>query len=360
MPLNFLRNGYEVTVCDAPYANYQWIPDMSIYGDEPDIRTWNTIGTFDEYKEDIQAWLDRVRQRNLFCYSLFRCAPVLFQQGLYDQGRYLQADAGAEQEDGVALYGVSADFMNSYTVMTHLQDMTEVTDRDTDTFLMLTNEMTHNVIELQEPDYIPSRSVDNTAYEAEHHVRTSLTGEKLDLAAASELLKIHYHADMSAFIQLGKWFDRLREEGVYDNTRIILVSDHGCYLGLTGVNLAEIQPDCPDPPAYEIAQWADTTCYNPLLMVKDFNAEGFTVDNEFMTNADTPSLAFAGTVPDAVNPYTGNPVTQEAKHNAEHRIVESAWDIMTNNGTFFSDPLWITFRGGDILDPDGWTVEKGN
>lgn len=32
---------------------------------------------------------------------------------------------------------------------------------------------------------------------------------------------------MAAMLRLGEWFDYLREEGVYDNTRIILVSDHG-------------------------------------------------------------------------------------------------------------------------------------
>ena len=46
-----LNAGYEVTVCDAPYANYQWIPDLSIYDDTPEIRTYNTIGMFDDSPE---------------------------------------------------------------------------------------------------------------------------------------------------------------------------------------------------------------------------------------------------------------------------------------------------------------------
>ena len=357
MPVNFLEAGYEVTVCDAPYADYQWIPDMSIYDEYPEIRTWNTIGMFDEYRAGIQGWLDGVRDRNLFCYSLFRCAPSLLQQGLYDRGSYLQADAGAEAGEGQELFGVSADFLNSYMVMTHMADMTAVTDEDTGTFLMLTNEMTHNVIKLQEPDYIPKKHVDNAAYEAEHAVRVSLDGRELDLSACSELVQIHYHGDMSAFILLGQWFDELRAQGVYDNTRIILVSDHGCYLGLFGPNLSENNGELPDYPGFATEQWSDTTCYNPLLMVKDFGASGFTTDRTFMTNADTPSIACEGTVADPVNPFTGNPVSQSGKESGEQHIVESAWDIMTNNGTFFSDPLWITFRGTDVSDPANWFTD---
>lgn len=356
MPAAFLEQGYEVTVCDAPYAGYQWIPDMSIYDEYPGIRTWNTIGMFDEYREGIRDWLNSRLERDLFCYSLFRCAPSLLQPGMYDNGNWL-TDGGPEKEEN-ELYGISADFMKSYTVMQHLPGMTVVTDEETGTFLMLTNEMTHNVIELQEPDYVPRRYADNSAYEAEHRIRRTADGRELDIGGGSELLRIHYQSDMAAFLLLGEWFDELREMGVWDNTRIILVSDHGCYLGLTGVNLKNLDPALPDVPGYEQDQWADTTCYNPLLMVKDFGASGFTTDTAFMTNADTPGLALAGTAGNAVNPLTGKPMTAGAKESGVQRIVESAWDIMTNTGDFFSDPLWITFRGDDIFRPENWSVEK--
>ena len=99
-------------------------------------------------------------------------------------------------------------------------------------------------------------------------------------------------------------------------------------------------------------------CYNPLLLVKDFGASGFTTDTTFMTNADTPSLAFAQTVEEPVNPFTGQPVTQEAKHAPEQHIVESDWHIVLNGGSFFSEPLWITFRGKDVFAPESWSVGK--
>ena len=93
-------------------------------------------------------------------------------------------------------------------------------------------------------------------------------------------------------------------------------------------------------------------------MVKDFGAKGFTTDSTFMTNAETPGLAFEGTVQEPMNPFTGNPVTREAGNLPEHHIVESDWHIVTNNGTSFSDPLRIIFRGTDIFDPGNWEVEE--
>ena len=358
MPVNFLNAGYEVTVCDAPYADYQWIPDMSIYDDYPAIRTFNTIGTYNDDKEQTLAELERVRNRNLFCYSLFRCAPVLLQETVYDRGMYLEADAGENGVEGFELLGVSADFMNSYMVMKNLSAMTQVTDSGGSTFLMLTNEMTHNVIELQEPDYEPAKRPDNAAWDAAHPIRRTADGKELDLAGADELVKIHYHSDMAAFIQLGKWFDELRAQGVWDNTRIILVSDHGCYLGLFGVNLLDKYPELKDSGLYEPDQWTDTMSYNPLLMVKDFGAKGFTTDNTFMTNADTPVTAFEGLVDDPRNPYTGNPVTGEGKNDPEQHLVESDWAISRNDGIFFTDPVRITFRGTDVFNLENWSVEK--
>lgn len=358
MPLNFLREGYEVTVCDAPYANYQWIPDLSIYDDYPEIRRYNTIGMFDEYKLEMLAYLDQVRNRNLFAYSLFRCAPLALQPLLYDGGRYLEPEkAPAEGEDGT-LYGVSPDFLNSYMVMKKLPVLTRVTAEGSNTFLMLTNEMTHDAVEMQEPDYTPAGRINNEAWEKENGVRRTADGRELDLRGEDrELARIHYQSDMAAMIQLGRWFDTLREQGVYDNTRIILVSDHGCYLGLTGVDLTGKIPDPGTAGRYLKDEWTDTTCYNPLLMVKDFGSKGFTTDTAFMTNAETPVLAFEGLIAEPANPFTGKPLETQAASLSEHHIAESDWHVATNNGSTFSDPLWITFRGTDIFNPDGWSVD---
>jgi len=49
--------------------------------------------------------------------------------------------------------------------------------------------------------------------------------------------------------------------------------------------------------------------YNPLLLVKDFYAEGpLLTDNAFMTNADVPLLALKDIIDKPKNPFTGIPL----------------------------------------------------
>ena len=137
-----------------------------------------------------------------------------------------------------------------------------------------------------------------------------------------------------------------------------MVSDHSCYLGLSGVDLTAKAAERGLLSRYLSDEWTDTTCYNPLLMVKDFVAEGFTTDRTFMTNAETPGIAFEGTVDHPADPATGEPVARKTGTEQEHHIIESDWHIVTNCGNSFSDPLRITFRGTDIFDPDSWSVEE--
>ena len=60
--------------------------------------------------------------------------------------------------------------------------------------------------------------------------------------------------------QLGKWFDYMRESGVYDNTRIIL--SVGPWKDLNQDN------------SFKLADGTDKALYYPLLMVKDFGSKG--------------------------------------------------------------------------------------
>jgi len=76
-----------------------------------------------------------------------------------------------------------------------------------------------------------------------------------------------------------------------------------------------------------------------------------------MTNADTPFLAFALLVDDPVNPFTGRRLTQAEKETGEYHLVESNWRLEENRGNVFTNPIYITFRGQDLFDPDGWTVD---
>ena len=86
MPVLFDRSGYDVTVCDPTYANYQWTPDLSIYDEYPDIKTYITSGKFADKESKENVTINN--KRNFFCYSMMKVFPVCMQDVLYDNGNY--------------------------------------------------------------------------------------------------------------------------------------------------------------------------------------------------------------------------------------------------------------------------------
>ncbi|MDR2477367.1 MAG: hypothetical protein LBD18_06250 [Treponema sp.] len=163
--------------------------------------------------------------------------------------------------------------INEYSVLDFLSEITSFTEK-TGAFIMFTNQLTHEPAFLQTPDYTPVLSPSN----AEDSPYSN---------------SAHYHANMAAFILLGKWFNYLRQNGVYDNTRIIIVSDHGW------------NADENFPYNIELPNGDSLETYNALLMMKDFNISGnIKTDHAFMTDADVPFLALDSVVEHPVNPFT--------------------------------------------------------
>ena len=365
LPVLFSENGWEVTVCDPPYAGYLWIPDLSIYDGYPAIRRFNTHAAFLDGKESARK-MERTLSRNLFCYSVFRAAPVLLQGEIYDGGRYNEAEArtlapgeefGAvfQPESELKSTGLSEEFLKAYTALQHLPAMTEIAeeregkDSPEQTFLILSNTTTHDVTMLQEPEFEPRPVVDNTAYEEAHRVRTSAQGGRLELKTLEQME--HYQSDTAALIQLGKWFDHLRENGVWENTRVIVVSDHGWELGLNHVLTGAAEGE------NALAPYDGVMAYNALMMIKDFgDGEAFRTDPSFMTIADTPSEAMRGLIENPVNPFTGNPISESAKSDPEQYVMLTDWRIAENHGTQYSDPIRLTLKNGYLFDESNWVL----
>ncbi len=355
MPVIFSRNGFETTVCDPPFAGYSWMPDLGIYDDYPEIKRYNTKSIFtdnsnSENKED-------PLKRNFFAYSIMRSSPVLLHLSLYNKGAYnhysritFQTFDDMYTAHG-SFYNVDSYFIGSYNALRNLPAVTEATDSGKGAFLMMSNDTTHDVVMLSEPEYEPSLNIDNRAYESEHKIRRTADGDEMEISSINQM--IHYQCNMASFIQLGKWLDYLRENGLYDNTRIIVVSDHGRnldYLFGGQISSGNENPDS-DVDA--------SMTYKSLLLVKDFGSTELTTDSSFMTCADTPSIAFEGLIEDPVNPFTGSKITSEAKNKAEHHICFSRINMASDysgSEKQYKDITWIGFSGEDSSDPGAWRI----
>ncbi|MCL1992388.1 MAG: YidC/Oxa1 family membrane protein insertase [Spirochaetes bacterium] len=288
LPKIFLEQGFEVTVTDPTFANYSWVPDLSIFDAFPQITARNIIGRYTD------MWLEINRDLNLnpsrfeilieaylLRFSFFRFSPVLLRNFVYDHANWLTVVPA----DGYVSPAFNRTTLDNYVALYMLPNLTVIGERHFNAYNVLTNDLPHEPFFLTLPDYTPS----------------NLQGHRGDGPFANEE---HFHVNMASFILLGKWFDFLRENGVYDNTRIIIVSDHGAH-ALRGEVAANILPP------WEVRLDA----YAAILMVKDFNATGsLSVDNTFMTNADMPLIALEGIVENPINPWTGSPLTSDKEN----------------------------------------------
>lgn len=350
MPDLFDEAGYQVTVCDPTYANYSWIPDVSIYDSCPSITAFNIEnGGNNDLEEDVSSQF-AVWNRNFFCFGLMKLSPLVVQPILYQDGTYFNPDRygrslyQSQVTEGLSKSkGLNELFMQAYNAISSLPGATQIVDTEKSSFFMIGNSTTHDLALLQEPEYVPEIVVDNTEYDAAHSDRFTVDGREMKINDVNQIKS--YQVNMAALLKMGQWFDYLRSEGVYDNTRIIIVADHGVTL------------HCFDDLVFGKEPYEDVTRYNPLLLVKDFNSHGFTRDDTFMTNADTPLLAFEGLIENPVNPFTGKQLTDATKHNDEqHLFFTTEWQTTNNNGNQFLPGTWLSVTGQNIFDVNNWKV----
>ena len=336
MPVLFNENGYSVTVCDPPYAGYQWIPDLSIYEEYPEIRAYITQAKFYGSAPEDATEKETGRRRNFFCHSIMKIAPLFLQNLLYNGGLYNEPsyNLSADGDERYVSGGYDLDFLDWYLVLCNMTKITEVEESSENNFLMLTNGTTHEECLLQKPDYVPKKYVDNTEYEKDADY--TINGRTLRMTEVNQ--QKHYCVNMAAMLKIGEWLDFLRENDCYDNTRIIIVADHG-----RDVNHFDIVSE----------EGIDLELNCPLLMVKDFDAHGFEESEEFMTNADTPSIAVKGLIENPVNPFSGNTLDGHEKAEEPHLLFSEDWNVDNNNGEAFHPGMWYTVSG-DIYDIGNW------
>jgi len=315
LPKIFLENNYKITATDLPlYENNI----QNIFSAFPDIKAANVM---DKYTED---WLNKhpdvqlisinnLLNNKLIYFSFLKCSPVFFRRLIYDNGRWLAAENGNTPKSTI----------ESYSMLDILPEITSITNKEYNTLTFMVNDLTHEPAFLQAPDYtvppISSTNKGNSRFALDHH----------------------YHVNIASLLLLGKWFMFLKENNVYDNTRIIIVSDHGIN------SFSDFEGNIILPTG-ECLQF-----YTALLLFKDFNAETFTIDNQFMVNADTPILAVQEIISDPVNPFTGknlvakkdNGVTITSSQNFSKTQYYNRYNIAPNE--------WLHVKDS-IFEPKNW------
>lgn len=330
MPKLFLDNNYSVTVSDPPWAGLQWIPDLSIYDKYPGIRSFITEGV---YSGDMAAvygvQYEKKQKHNFIYYSIMRGAPAAVRNLIYDKGEYLAIPVEMN---------ISQEFINAYSALTKLPDLTEIKDDSSDNFLMMQNSTPHAMVMLHKPDYTPG-----TPNRVPEEILSGMEENGLTIRLDTAEQKSLYDTNMAAILRIGEWLDFLKKQGVYDNTRIIICSDHGWGCGQFDNLLIDPHNN------REVSNFA------ALLMVKDFGDKGFKSDDTFMTLADIPTLATKGVIDSPINPFTGHEINSDPKSGELHITAGMHWMPTDSNGYTFNceGGAWWSVRG-NIYDTGNW------
>lgn len=318
---------YNATVSDLSWANYSWIPDMSITDAYPKITGYNVERKYtglwvkqnpDKIKKNITS---NAIKRNLVWFSLFKFVPLFMRDSVYDDGIWWSSD---NQTSDVMEY------LDYYSAIAFLPQLTDFTGTD-NAYFTIVNDTTHSGQKLQTPDFEPAIKITN-----------------------ENPLKLHdSDSNIAVYKRLGEWLKYLKENDCYDNTRIILVSDHG--IGTVDGYLISNYTGGALPYAY------NPDHNHPILFMKDFNAKGkLKINNDFMTNADVPALAVQGEIDSPKNPFTGKEIkiVPPSEKKASGVVLTHNWRPGGNGIYTFKVPEddWYTVKE-NIFDISNW--EKG-
>ena len=309
MPKLFCDADFEVTVTDVPWPNYYWSGDLDFFKEVPKAKVSEIEGKYYENYFNLKLENSKTsKNSDLFCKTAsidFSFVQILMP--------FLRNTFYGDFRRTFPLGGKSERFLEQLSNLYYLPQMTDFSSKK-NTFTFIQNESTHEVfVSLNDDFETPSESqIIDDSY-------------------------IHYQANVAAFKQLGKWFDFLRENNVFDNTRIIIVSDHG----------RDVEIPCGDE---------NVGYYSALLMEKDFNSVGeVKTNNDFMTNADTLFLAKEDLPISNINPFTQKELVQQKDDGVNiYWCVDYSGDHLRNSTQFELDKNRAFHVSSDIYKKENW------
>ena len=359
MPLLFTANGFRAEVANLPYENYLEQPESDMYFNNPDLKQYgieveskeelNGISYLVKYKnhEAIQhnkvlatytnywyaqhnmekePYISSQIFRNFIWFSFFKMVPPFLRGGIYHRDYWM---AYNKWDD-------SARFVDNYSVIDYLPELTQI-DNGKGTLILLDNEATHEPILLQAPEYDFRK-----------------TNEITDTGKSILRNNTEFSTMCGIFNRYKDFFEYLKENNVYDNTRIIVVSDHGM-----GISSDEAEQKSVEK-LKGISTPFQKNLFVATLMVKDFDSHGkIKSDNTYMTNADTPYLAAKDIINNAKHPFTGKSLQVKDKNQFSILNTSRAQSTRIRKEKAFDvkDSEWFTVKN-DIYNDANWEQLK--
>ncbi|MDA0079444.1 YidC/Oxa1 family membrane protein insertase [Brachyspira hyodysenteriae] len=298
MPQLFYDAGYDSVTFDPCFANFSWIPDLTIFKNYTNIKAYNQNNNMIE--KELNNLLNDNLNNNINTndiiknnknravrFSLFRMLPVFLRDKLYSKNDWFIPNAGRN----LAVVGKS---IQEYALLQALTNLTKINEEG-NYFTIIHSDTTHEPFNYN-TNFIPSLNIQDIPDEDMKYFGS-------DFSARS------YYSTVASFRELSNFFKYLKENNIYDNTKIIIVSDHSGYFS---------------PSEFDKNNMTGFKAFNSMLYFKDFNSKGNIVSNNtFMTIADVPYLA-AKHLDNPKNPFTGQIITNYPKDSKGVDVIVTA------------------------------------
>ena len=332
MPYNFSNNGYDCVVANLPYENYYMGDREPIFKNMQGVTRIDLWGNNEKklYEDLGDKKVREVQKHNFIMYSFMKVAPISLKGLIYGDGRYFSID-----------YIGSLKSLGWWYALENMVDKSHINDDDSNNFWLIDNELTHNEDDVIYPygNFSPIYENDIESYPEIYNK----DGVKFDG------LLPHLSTEITAYNQFAKFIKYLKDNNVYDNTRIIITSDHGASRGNGFKNVV-----LNDDKSLNV----EPISYNCTFLFKDFNAKGpLKYNNDFISNADTPYLAFEDVIANPINPYLNKSISYQDKNNISEIDVYAGGKGF-NAGSYINDYAFkqyiISIKKGNIFDARNW------
>ena len=320
LPRLFSEHNWCVGFTDPSWLNYSWIPDLSVFK-KYTMRAKNIDGNGMYTQNFLEKNLNRSNRqseisgirRNMFYFSLFRILPLEVRRIFYANGMYGSI--------GIPIY--SAPFMNAYSAIENIAKEIEFVE----------NKNCINII------------VNNVTHEPPRRETVQMIGKDFLIPIGekycfNESTESHFYANYLAHESCARFFRFLKDNECWDNTRIIIIGDHGAAgMRVKGMDFID---------SFAGRDFAPESLI-PLIMMKDFDSQGDLQKNyTFMTLADVPALA----TKDLPAELQNNPFTDKKFFDTQNKEMVKSVEA----GNWHANHQLKSAQ----FDVDGWVYVKDN
>lgn len=326
LPRNFAQKGYRTNVVNPRGLGFTMMGDCSFLSWERVFCSHIPAGVSRQKAQQMGFPAHALAEANyaslLSLLGAMRVAPYAMKEAIYARGPW---QPFLDHSSGTTF--------REWAELDSLKELTSVDDA-APAFNMVTNILPH------EPYYMGLDCLPKTT-------QLNVSTEELQKLGHKSLFSLqHANTARCALRLVAQYLDHLKEVGVYDQTTIVVASDHGI--------VGSVQ----DSSSRAVAGGATDNTYvsvRPLVMVKDAGAKGaMKVSETFMPNAEVP-IILCRSIGGCINPYMDNRPIATNGRDDPFPVSLVPWQFSLQRPDAFVIRKQLMLTGKDPFNRGGWS-----